>query len=411
MNYEFFIAGRIAFRQQNKGNVGAPIIKIAIVAIAVGIAMMLIATATGVGLQKKIKEKVAIFKGHIQIMPLEARNENNTLKPVEKDEALYKQIERIPNVKKMQAFAVKPGIIRTDKDFEGVLLKGVDSDYSWEKFGEYLVAGRLLNLKDKMSKEVLISQTLSDRLSLGVGDGLDMYFLKSQKAKMPNRRIFKVVGIYNTGFEEFDKLYLLGAIRQIQRLNKWNANQVGGFEILVGDVKNIAQTNRAIYKAIPAALDSRSLFDLHPMIFQWLAMFDANIILIIAIMIVVASINMITSLLVMILERTSTIGILKTLGSSNWSIRKIFLYNAAYIVMKGLFWGNLIAMLLLFTQQYFSIIRLDPAVYYVSNAPVFISFWHILILNIGTLITCVLALVLPSYIITKISPAKAIKFS
>lgn len=408
MNYEFFIAKRIAKEKQSK--TGQTMIKIAITSIALGIAMMLIATATGVGLQKKIKEKIAVFKGHIQIIPF-GNAENQLLKPAEKNKILYEQIQKIPNVKKIQAFALKPCIIRTEKNFEGIVFKGVDSEYGWKGFKEYLIKGHFLNLKNKMSKEVLISEILSKRLHLKIGDTFDTYFLKSSKTKTPNRRIFKIIGIYNTGFEEFDKMYLLGDLRQIQRLNKWQSNQVGGFEVFVNDIKNVRKINQKIYKTIPTSLDSRSLFSIHSTIFQWLKMFDANIILIIVIMVIVASINMITSLLVMILERTSTIGILKTLGSRNWSIRKIFLYRASYIVIKGLFWGNLIAIILFILQKYFHIIQLDPNVYYVKNAPIFISFWQVLFLNIGTLVVCILALVVPSYIITKISPVKAITFS
>lgn len=408
MNYEFFIAKRIAKEKQSK--TGQTMIKIAITSIALGIAMMLIATATGVGLQKKIKEKIAVFKGHIQIIPF-GNAENQLLKPAEKNKILYEQIQKIPNVKKIQAFALKPCIIRTEKNFEGIVFKGVDSEYDWKGFKEYLIKGHFLNLKNKMSKEVLISEILYKRLHLKIGDTFDTYFLKSSKTKMPNRRIFKIIGIYNTGFEEFDKMYLLGDLRQIQRLNKWQSNQVGGFEVFVNDIKNVRKINQKIYKTIPTSLDSRSLFSIHSTIFQWLKMFDANIILIIVIMVIVASINMITSLLVMILERTSTIGILKTLGSRNWSIRKIFLYRASYIVIKGLFWGNLIAIILFILQKYFHIIQLDPNVYYVKNAPIFISFWQVLFLNIGTLVVCILALVVPSYIITKISPVKAITFS
>lgn len=411
MNYELFLAKRFTASKKDKSSISSPIIKIAVAAISLGILLMLITVSTGVGLQQRIREKIAVFKGHIQITNYDNNTSEITQNPIAKSQDFYPNYSSFEGVHKVQPFATKAGVILTKKDFEGVVLKGVSDDYDWSGIEEYLQIGRLPMISESASKEVLISKIISDRLGLSVNDTFDMYFMNGNSNTIPNRRVFLVSGVYNSGFKDFDESIVLGDLRHIQKLNKWSGNQVGGFEVFINDFSSIEEKGLEIYKQIDSRLNSETLLELFPAIFEWLKLFDTNIAVIIGIMILVAGINMITALLVLILEHTQTIGILKALGSSNWSIRKMFLYNASYLIFRGLAIGNIVGLTLLFIQKYFALITLNPETYYVNSAPVSINLWHVLALNIGTLLLCLIMLLLPSYIITKISPAKAIKFA
>ncbi len=410
MNYELFIAKRIIFSKQGKSSISAPIIKIAITAIALGMIVMLISVATGVGLQHKIREKVAAFQGHVQITNYDNNNSEVTVNPIAKNQDFYPEFKEISGIKNVHVFATKAGLIRTEKDFEGVIFKGISTDYNWDYFKEYITEGVVLNFKERPSNDVLISTTIANRLGLKLGDKFNLFFVKNDPNKSPNLRVLKIVGLYNTSFAEFDENYIIGDIKHLQKINKWGNDKVGGFEILLENFKTLDTKSNAIYAATAATLNAQSIKDKFPALFDWLSLFDVNITVIIAIMILIAGINMITALLVLILERTQMIGILKALGNANWSIRKIFLYNAAYLIVKGLFWGNLIGLSLLFLQYKFKFINLNPETYYVKAVPIYINAYQILTLNIGTLILCVLMLLIPSIIVTKISPVKAIKF-
>ena len=410
LNYELFLAKRFTASKKHKSSISSPIIKIAITAISLGIVLMLITVATGVGLQQKIREKISVFKGHIQISNYDNNNSETTQNPISRKQDFYPDFSMLQGVRDVQVFATKAGVIRTEQNFEGVVLKGVDDKYDWSGVSEYLMHGRLPNISDKTTNEVVISQLMSNRLGLEVDDKFDMYFIKERSSQLPNRRIFTVAGIYDSGFKDFDESFVLGDIKHIQKINKWEPNQIGGFEVFVDDFSKIKEVGASVYRDIDSTLNSRTLLELFPAIFEWLKLFDTNISIIIGIMILVAGINMITALLVLILERTQTIGILKALGSSNWSIRKMFLYNASYLIIRGLLYGNLVGLSLLYIQKFFKVVTLNPETYYVSSAPVSINFWHVIGLNVGTLILCLLMLLIPSYIITKISPAKAVKF-
>ena len=411
MNYELFIAKRIIAGKKYKNSISSPIIKIAITAIALGIIIMLIAVATGAGLQNKIRDKMAGFKGHVQILNYDANNSDVTTVAIDKNQDFYPKFKNIDGIKNIQVFASKGGLLRTKTDFEGVIFKGVSTDYDWSFFKEYLVAGRIPNLNLPRTKEVLLSQTIVDRLQLKLNDTILATFLKTATSKLPSNRKYIVVGIYNSGFSEFDKTMMIGDLREVQNLNKWTENEVGGFEVILDSFDNIEAKGEEIYSNIGATLNSKTILDTYPTVFDWIKLFDNNVWFIIAIMILVAGINMITALLVLILERVQMIGILKALGSNNTSIRKIFLYNASYLILKGLFFGNLIGLSIIFIQYYFKIITLNPETYYVTTMPVHITFTYILLLNIGTLIMCFLMLIIPSYIITKINPSKSIKFA
>lgn len=410
MNYELFIAKRIIASKQYKKSVSSPIINISILAIAIGIVVMLFSVATGVGLQKKIKEKISGFNGDIQISHFDANNSKVTVTPVSKNQDFYPDFDRVPNVRQVQVFATKAGIIRTPNEFEGIVLKGVDRDYDWDFFASYLKQGRLPDFSKSLSNEVLVSEKTANRLGLEPGESFHMFFVKDDPNKAPNSRKFEVAGIFDSGFEEFDETFIIGDIGHIQRINKWEEDQVGGFEIFIHDFDDLKTTGADVYRAIDPTLNALTTAEKYPAIFEWLGLFDTNIVVIIGVMILIAGINMITALLVLILERTQMIGILKALGNENWSIRKIFLYNAAYLIGKGLLYGNLIGVGLLMIQKHLGIIRLNPETYYVDEAPVFLSVPSLLLINAGTLLLCLLMLLIPSYIVSKISPVKAIKF-
>lgn len=410
MNYEYFIAKRIIGSKAYKSSISAPIIKIGIAAIAIGIVVMMIAIATGIGLQQKIRDKVVAFNGHVTISNFDSNNSQESVFPISSNQEFYPEFKSVDGVKHIQAVATKFGVIRTETDFEGVILKGVGADYDWSYFKDFLIEGRLPDFTQRRNEDILISQYLANRLNFKLGDKFQTYFVKEDQNKSPNIIGYTIVGIYNSGFQDFDATYMIGDIRHLQRINNWENDQIGNFEVFLDDFDELKQKGVEIYQNTPSTLNTQTITDKYYSIFEWIRIFDTNIYAIIGVMILVAGINMITALLVLILERTRMIGILKSLGSRNWSIRKMFLYNASYLIFIGLFWGNLIGLGLLFAQKFFKLFPLDPSVYYVTEAPVYINFSYIIVLNIGTLVLCLMMLLLPSYMITKISPVKAIRF-
>lgn len=410
MKFEYFIAKRIIGSKSYKSSISAPIIKIGIAAITIGIIVMMIAIATGIGLQQKIRDKAVAFNGHITISGFNTNASDESQIPISKQQEFYPEFKNVNGITHIQAVATKFGIIRTETDFEGMVLKGVGLDYNWNYFQEFLVEGKLPEFSETISNDVLISKYLASRLAFNVGDSFEMHFLKEDTNKLPFIRKFTVVGIYNSGFQELDKTYLFGDIKHIQFFNKWSDDQIGNFEVFIEDYSQLEIKGEEIYQNTPSIFNTETVEQKYASIFEWIGIFDQNIYGIIGIMIIVAGINMITALLVLILERTQMIGVLKALGSNNWSIRKLFLYNASYLIILGLFWGNLIGLSLLFAQKYFKLFPLDPSVYYVTQVPVYISAGYIIALNIGTFLLCLIMLLIPSYIITKISPVKAMRF-
>ncbi|MGS4345343.1 ABC transporter permease [Myroides odoratus] len=410
MKLEYFIAKRLVTTKNHKSSVSAPIIKIAITAIALGIMMMLVSVATGLGLKHKIRDKISAFSGHIVITKYDSNVSDITLKPIELNQKFYPTFENIDGVSSVQPFASKAGIIRTEQAFEGIIYKGVTETYQFDEIAEYLEQGRLPVFGESMSNEILMSTYIANRLGFKLGDKVNTYFMKDWGNKVPNIRQFEIVGLYNSGLQQFDENVVLGDLRHVQRLNRWAENEVGGFEVLLKNFDQIEEKGSEIYLNLPSTIDSKTIVEKYENIFGWLDMFDFNIKVIIIIMIAVASINMIVALLVLILERTQMIGMLKALGATNWSVRKIFLYNAFYLIGKGLLYGNGIGLGLLFLQKYTGIIKLDPTSYYVREAPVLIRFWDVILLNVGVVVIAMLVLLIPSYLITKISPVKAIRY-
>ena len=410
MNFEFFIAKRLISAQSYKSSVSAPIIKIGVLAIAISTIVMLFAVAISVGLQQKIRDKAVAFNGHITISNFDTNLSEGAQAPIKKTQLFYPEFREVDGITHVQAVAQKFGIIRTETDFEGLFLKGVGIDYNWQYFKEFLIQGTLPNYSESYSDEVLISEHLAKRLLFKLGDTFQMYFLKSDSSSPPSIRKFKIVGIFNSGFEELDQTFIIGDLNHVQRLNRWSKDQVGQFEVFIKDYEDLEAKGLEVYAETPSTLNAQTVKQKYPVIFDWIAIFDKNTYGIIAMMILVGVINMITALLVLILERTQMIGILKALGSRSWSIQKVFIYTASYLAITGLILGNGIGLLLLFIQKYLSPITLNPSVYYVSKAPVDINLWTILSLNLLTFAICVLVLIIPSYLIAKIAPVKAIKF-
>lgn len=406
MNTAWFITRRIAFGKRR--SFSGFIITIAVAAVALSIAVMLITTATVNGFQNHISRKIFGFWGHIHISKYSLNNSYEDLNPVTIYQSFYPAIDTVPGIKHIQVYAHKAGIIKTNNEIEGVVLKGISTDFDWSFFKEYLIEGKVFEITDSVkSNEILISHTTAARLQLKTGDGLAIYFVQNP----PLVRKFNISGIYKTGLEEYDEKYALIDIKHIQKLNNWEADQVGGFEVFLDRMEDLPYFSDLLYYEIAGQdLEVQNIKEINPNIFEWLALQDMNEQVILGLMILVAIINMITALLILILERTNMIGILKSLGATDWLIRKIFLYNAAYIVGWGLVIGNLLGLSICWLQLKFGFIKLPEESYYISVAPIDIEPITVVILNLGTMIVCLFALIWPSFLATSINPIKAIRF-
>lgn len=415
MNTEFFIAKRIIFGS-GTNQLSRPIVRISVLGIALGLAVMLLTIAIITGFQKEIRNKLIGFGSHIQILNYDT-NVSDEPHPISKNQPFIEELKNDPEINHIQIYATKSGIIKTKTDNEGVLIKGIGPDYDWKFINENLNSGKSFTINDtNLSKDIIISKYLADKLELKLDDKMIIYFLTKKSDSISfqyeqRAKVFYISGIYETGFEDIDKRLVLIDIKQIQKLNYWAPDQIGGFEISINDYKKIDDIGEKVNDLVGQGLIAQTVKEINPTIFSWLDLQDLNGIIVITLMILVAGINMISALLVLILERTNMIGILKALGAQNKNIQKIFLYNAAYLIGKGLLWGNSIGLLLALFQQYFGVFKLDQATYYVSVIPININLFHILLLNAGTLFSCLIMLIVPSFIISKITPVKAIRFS
>lgn len=416
MNTELFIARKLFFDKSNKKYLSHKIIRIALFGIALGLAVMIISVAVVTGFKKEIRDKVVGFGSHIQIINFDSNNSYET-KPISKNQAFLPEIKNINGINRIEVYATKPGMIKTDEYLQGVVFKGVDNDYNWNFFKKNLVEGQIPEINDSARvNEIILSEQVSQLLKIKLNDDAFIYFLNEDE-NLPRILQLKVCGIYRTGLEEFDNTFIIGDLKQIQRLNNWQADQISGFEITVNNffkaeeieqqvrnlVINYSEENSAILRTINITRE-------WPQIFDWLSVIDMNVWVILILLTLVAGFNMISGLLVLILERINMIGILKALGSPNWSVRKVFLYLALFLTGNGMLWGNIIAILIIAIQKVFHLVKLDPTMYYVNVAPVNFSLTHILLLNAASITITVLMLVIPSYIISKISPEKAIRF-
>lgn len=414
MNIELFIARRLVKDKENKKNLSRRIVSIAIFGISLGLAVMLVSVAVVTGFQKEISNKVIGFGSHIQILNFDSNPSYETIS-ISKNQDFYPWLTEINGIKHIQVFATKPGIIKTKTDIQGIVLKGIGSDFDWSFFEKNIVDGEKFVVTDtSKTNKVLISKYIASLLKLKVGDNFAMYFIQDP----PRMRKFTISGIYETSLEELDKLYLLADIQHIQKLNNWDDNQISGFEVLLDDFRYLDFMTFIVRSEVglkfsedQSMLKVINIKDKYHYIFDWLNLQNMNVWVILTLMLVVAGFNMVSGLLILILERTNMIGILKALGSENYSIRKIFLYQSGFLVSKGLLWGNVIGLAICFIQYQFHIIKLDQASYFLNRVPINLNLGYILLLNSGTLICIVVMLLLPSLIISRITPVKTIRYN
>ena len=413
MNKEFFIAHRIYFNQQGEKKISPPAVTISVVSIALSLTVMILAISIVIGFKREVTNRVVGFGSHIQVTNFNM-NSSYEIQPIVVSDTLLKSLYADPEIIHVQKFTTTPGIIKTDENFLGVILKGIDEDFDSRFFEKNLLEGALLHISpDSMSTDVLISKTIANKLDLKLGDSFVTYFVQEP----PRLRRFQIAGIYQTNVPDYDKLFVFADTKQIKRLNQWDDDMASGLEIRVKDFDKLDETTLNLYFGLQGKQDRlgnsfyvQSIKQMNPVIFGWLDVLDMNVIIILILIILVAGFSMVSSLLIIILERVQMVGILKAMGQNNTSIRKIFLYIASFIIGKGLIWGNAISFVICFVQKYFGIFKLDPADYYVSEVPIDINLFHILLINFGTLIVTLLILIGPSYMIAKISPAKTIRF-
>jgi lipoprotein-releasing system permease protein len=415
-NTELFIARRIFFAKGTSKKFSESIVSIAVFGIAFGLFVMILSVAIVTGFKKEVRDKVIGFGSHIQIVNFDSNTSYETV-PVSKNQKWLTEIKNLQGVKSVQCFATKPGIVKTDDEIHGIVLKGVDSNFDWSFFRKNLVEGSLFTVADSAkTDDVIISKQIASLLKLKVGDPLFTYFLNDE-TKAQKMRKFKICGIYSTSLEEFDRLFVLADIAQVRKLNDWQPDQISGFEISVSNFSDLDQINQKIRRITlhysgedESVLRPETITSKYPQIFDWLNLLDMNVWIILGLIVLVAGFNMVSGLLILILERTTMIGVLKAVGTGNWSIRKIFIYISSFLILKGMFWGNLAGIAFCLIQDRFGIFKLDPGSYYLNTVPVNLKIMHLFMLNIGTIMITLLMLIVPSWYISKIDPDKAIKF-
>ena len=408
MNFSIFIAKRLFTAKENNNNYTRPIIRIAILAIAISVAVMILSVFILSGFKDNISNKVIGFGSHIKITKFN-NNQSFENDPIDFNLEIYDKIKNLDIVNHINIYATKAGIIKNDVDIHGVVLKGVSGDYNWEFFKNNLISGDIPNIKDSTkiaSNDILISESISKKLNIKLGEELVIYFIQN-----PARvRKFKVSGIYKTALSEFDDITAIADLNHLIKLNNWNTNQIGGYEIKTKDFDNVSSYTSKIDELIDFDLKAQNSKDLNPQIFDWLRLQDFNVVIILILMLLVGCVNMVTSLLIIILEKSKFIGVLKAIGLSNWNIRKIFIYNSLYILVNGLFWANLVVVLFTFLQKSFHLISLDETIYFMNSVPVKFDFYSMFLINLGTIIICYIVLIIPTILISKISPSKSIRF-
>lgn len=405
MSFSAFIARRISFK--SKRTFSKLIVRIAIVGIMLGLSVMILSLAIVKGFKYEIREKVRGFFSDISILKynLNSSYENS---PIIMDDKFVQQLRSKSYITNVMPMATKWGIIKTTDEIEGVVMKGIDKSYDWTFFRKNLVAGKVIDFKDTVNAEqqIMISNYTARRLRLKVGDKFVMYFVQEPLRKRP----FKICGIFDAGVEDVNKTFVIGSLSLIQRLNNWAPYQIGGYEIRLKNFDSLDSDNDQLDNLLPGDLQSYTIVDSYPTIFEWLKLLDANTQVLLGLMLIVAVINMISALLIMILERTNMIGMLKAMGSSNWAIQKIFLYNALYLIGLGLLLGNIMGVGIGLLQQHTHLFTLDESSYYMKFVPVQLNLMDVVLLNAGTLIISLLVLIIPSMLVSRISPVKAVQF-
>ncbi|QJD94786.1 ABC transporter permease [Mucilaginibacter robiniae] len=405
MNFSSFVASRITFK--TKRTFSKLIVRIAIVGIMLGLGVMILSVAVLKGFKQEILTKVRGFAGDIQVTKFD-NNFSYENSPFMVDSNLVRKVHRIPLLSHIMPFATKPGVIKANDEIEGVVLKGVDKTYDWTAFKPTLVAGQVINFADSAAAQesVMISSYTAARLKLKVGDNFLMFFVQERLRK----RKFKIVGIYDAGLEDVNKTFVIGNLGVIQRLNNWTNREAGGYEVQITDFSRLGEAADTLSNLLPVYLKAYTVDENYQSIFEWLQLLDGNTRVMLVLMLIVAVINMISALLIMILERTAMIGMFKALGATNWAIQRVFLYNATYLIGLGLLLGNVFGLGLSWLQQQTHFFKLDKASYYMNFVPIQINSSDIILLNAGTLIICLLVLLLPSMLVSKITPVKAIRF-
>ena len=390
-----------------------PVLKVAVAGIVLGMTVMILSLAVGNGFKKEIREKIIGFGSHIQVTNYDY-NQSYEANPFLHDTVLFQTLSSIKGVKNVQRTATKPGLIKTDSEIQGIVVKGVGQEYDFSFLKGIIVDGDIPKYDaDTISNDILISDDLAMMLNLKVGDDAFTYFFQEQIRV----RRFKVCGIFDSNIPDLDKLFVIGDIRHIQRLNGWESNQIAGYDILIYDYDKMNEIAYNVFEITAihvfedgSMLRTQTIRQTQPMIFGWLDLLDMNIIVIIVLILLVAGFNMISGLLILILERTNMIGILKSVGTGNWTLRKIFLYLSTEIAVRGLILGNLLGGSLCFLQAKFGIVSLDPTNYFLETVPIYLNFLHLILLNIGAATAIFLLMLGPSYLAARISPVKSIGF-
>jgi lipoprotein-releasing system permease protein len=421
LSVEKLIADRISNSKQNKGNISKPIVKIGIIGITLGVSVMLLTVSIVLGFKREIINKITGLTTHIVISNVD-RNSSNEPEPISISEDSLQRLKDLPFVKHIQCTAFKNGLLKTDTENEGILLKGVTADYDFEFIKKHLISGRLPEFNtSEASKDILISEVLARKMNLKLDEKILVYFITQHvvydslsretitKSEQRSRKL-NICGIFKTNFADFDEKLSLVDIRQIQKISYWDSSMVGNYEIEVNDFEDVETNQKLIEDVLGYDYSISNVKEIHSNIFIWLDKLDINGIIIIVLMILVATINMITALLILILERANMVGLVKALGMTNANVRKIFLYISFKLIGRGMLWGNVIGIGLCLIQYYFEIAKLDSATYYVDHVAIEINWYYFLILNLGTFLTCVLMLFLPTLIITKLTPIKTLKF-
>ncbi len=392
--------------KENKKKFSQTALNLSVLSIALGLAVMILSVSIVTGFQQSIRNKIAAFDGNIQISQYDYNN-SMELPPINKNTDLEKHIKNHQGVKSISCFAYKGGIIKANGIIQGCVVKGVDKNYDWDEFLPWIIEGSPLKLSDSAkSNDVIISKTMANKLGIKINDKFLVYFMQDP----PRIRKFKAVAIYHSGFPDFDNKFIFGDIRQIQKLNRWNKNQIAGYEVMLNNFDDMDKQTEWIYDEIDYNLKALNLNQRYPFIMDWLKLLDTNVYFILGLMIMISGIGMIATLLIIILEKTRFIGSMKAMGASNSSLRKIFIYHSIYLSIRGLLIGNTIGIGLALIQKYYKIIPLDANTYYMDAVPINLSITHIILLNIGVLSIIALIMWAPSHIISKISPIKALRY-
>lgn len=403
MNIEYFIAKRIAIKSER--TFSKLIVRIAIAGVMLSLAVMILTIAIIKGFKTEIQDKVRGFIGDVQIYRYDL-NGSFEKSPFVPNDTTLAYLKNNKDIVSFYPFATKPAIISANGEVEGINFKGIDQTYDWTFIKKHLLSGTTINFNDTTVNQILISNYTAKRLNLKVGDGFLMHFVQNP----PKRRKFKIVGIYAVGIENFDKSFSLGNINIIRSVNNWEPNQMGGIEVRIKDFKKLKAVADDVYASLELKLRSRSVQESTPEIFTWLSLLDVNTQILLVLMMIVGVINMITALLIMILEKTTMIGLLKSMGITDLSVMNIFLYNAIYLVGIGLVLGNLLGLGLAFFQEKTHLFKLDQTNYYLDHVPVEVHVLDVFMLNVTTVVVCFLVLLVPSLLVSRISPLKAIRF-